>query len=208
VSTTLNAPASSGQANTPCVAVVGGVCTITGPNETGTWTRTSSGIFNVTATGPAGSVVGGLPAIFLPTTLGVEGFQCGAVSAALQAICVGVTVGNLLQGATVTVRFPLVGGGTAGVVGTVTGPAPPPAAAPASVPLVTLPLLPPPPPPAPPPLLPPPPLIPPAPLGSPFAAAPAPAGVPVVPEAESLPLLLGGLAAVGLWLAVRRRGRR
>ncbi len=119
-----NVPPSSGQPGVPCTTQIGGICTISGPNLQGSWTKTGSGTFTVTATGPVGTVIGGLPAIFLPTTAGVEGFQCGPVNAALQTTCTGATVGNLLQGATVTVRFPLVGGGTADVTGTASGPGP------------------------------------------------------------------------------------
>jgi hypothetical protein len=68
-----------------------------------------------------------------------------------------------------------------------------------------LPLLPPPLefiPPPPPPLLPPPP---PAAFGAPRAAF---AEVPVIPEADSLPLLLGGLATLGALAGWRARRRR
>jgi uncharacterized repeat protein (TIGR01451 family) len=207
VSTTLNVPPSSGQPNTVCTAVIGGVCIISGPNEQGTWTKTGSGTFMVTGTGPAGTVVGGLPAIFLPTTVGVEGFPCGPVTPSLQTTCTGTTRTDLILGAIVTVRFPLLGGGTADVTGTVTGPgvlAPsPPAPLPTAVSLVVVP--------PPPPLLPPlPPLPPPAPLLPPPALAPlaAPVEVPVIPEAASGLLVASGLAALsGLALLLRRRRR-
>jgi hypothetical protein len=69
------------------------------------------------------------------------------------------------------------------------------------------PLLPPPPlqflPPPPPPLLPPPPI---APMGASAQVQSPMASVPVIPEADSLVLLIGGLAALGLLAA--RRGRR
>jgi hypothetical protein len=64
------------------------------------------------------------------------------------------------------------------------------------------PLLPPPPPP--PPLLPPPPMAPP--MMAPPSAAAMP-GVPVIPEADSLFLLVGGLAALGGLVALRRMRR-
>jgi LPXTG-motif cell wall-anchored protein len=161
----------------------------------------------VTGTGPAGTVVGGLPAIFLPTTVGVEGFPCGPVTPSLQTTCTGTTRTDLILGAIVTVRFPLLGGGTADVTGTVTGPgvlAPsPPAPLPTAVSLVVVP--------PPPPLLPPlPPLPPPAPLLPPPALAPlaAPVEVPVIPEAASGLLVASGLAALsGLALLLRRRRR-
>ncbi|HEY7064421.1 MAG TPA: hypothetical protein VII06_23285 [Chloroflexota bacterium] len=117
-----NPPASTGQAGVPCTATVGGVCTISGA-ATGTWTRTSSGTFSVSATGPANTAPGSVPQIFLPTTAGVETFPCNAtgVVAPFTATCNGTTVGNLLAGATATVRFALVGGGTTDVTGLVIG---------------------------------------------------------------------------------------
>ncbi|HEY7061502.1 MAG TPA: hypothetical protein VII06_08490 [Chloroflexota bacterium] len=209
VPTNLNVPPSSGQVNTACVDVVGGVCQIEGPNVNGQWTRTSSGVFLATATAPASAFVGGFPAIFLPTTVRVEGFTCGAVTPALQATCLGTTGGNVLLGATVTVRFPLVGGGTFDVAGVVVAPAPapPPPAPAAATPVVLVrPLLPPAPPvlPPPPPLVPPPPPLPP--LGP--SVQPRPPEVPVIPEADPLLLLLAGLAALGALVSRRPRSRR
>src|SRR5262249_10059341 len=116
-----NPPPPSGQPGTPCTASIGGVCSLVGTNLQGTWTRTGSGTFTVTATGPADTVVGGLPAIFIPTTVAVEGFQCGPVTVAVQTTCTGTTIGNPLQGATVTVRFPIAGGGTSDVTGLIFG---------------------------------------------------------------------------------------
>jgi autotransporter-associated beta strand protein len=202
VPTNQNLPPLSGQPGVACTSPVGGVCTISGPDATGTWTRTSSGTFFVAATGPAGTLPTSVPAIFLPTTAGVEGFACSPVSAARQTTCGGTTVGNLLQGATVTVRFAQAGGGTATVTGTVSGSgAPAPAAGPAAATLL-VPLLPGPMPPlGPPPLLPPP-LAPTAPMLP--AAQPE---VPIIPEADGLLLLAAGLAAVGLLVRPwRRRG--
>src|SRR5262249_32756877 len=114
-----------GQANTPCAGVVGQTCTATG-NVTGTWTRTSSGTFSVTATGPAGTAPLSTPAVFLPTTTAVESFACTPVPAAapVTTTCNGTTVGNVLQNATVTVRFALAAGGTQGVTGAFVGPGP------------------------------------------------------------------------------------
>jgi hypothetical protein len=75
-----------------------------------------------------------------------------------------------------------------------------------SVPPPPLPLLPPPPldflSPPPPPLLPPPPPAP------PVAAAAAAPGVPVIPEADSLFLVLGGLSALGGFTGLRSLRRR
>jgi hypothetical protein len=88
-------------------------------SATGTFTITGSTTFSVTAIGPSGTLVGGIPAIFIPTTVTVEAVSCGAVTSALQTTCSGTTVGNPLQGATITVRFPLAGGSTSDVLGTV-----------------------------------------------------------------------------------------
>ena len=166
----------------------------------------------MTASGPAGAVVGGLPAIFLPTTIGVEASACGPVAAAQQTTCTGTTVGILRLGATVTVRFPLAGGTTGDVTGSVSGPGPlpvpTPLAAPGS-PAVVLPLVPPPRP-----LLLPP--LPPAPggplpmppLATAVGAVPLQPGVPVIPEATSLVLLGSGLVGLGALECYRRRRQR
>src|SRR5258707_15381039 len=96
--------------------------------------------FTLSATGPRGVAVGGLPAIFIATTFGpggpttLESFACGAVTAALQTTCSGTTVGTAVQGSTVTIRFPLAPGGTGDAAGVITG-------------VGAAPLLPPPPPP-------------------------------------------------------------
>jgi MYXO-CTERM domain-containing protein len=150
--------------------------------------------FTLSATGPAGVAVGGRPAVFLSTTRGlgapttVESFACSTVTTTLQTTCSGTTVGDAVQGSTVTVRFALTTGGTADVTGIITGVSPPP-------------LLPPPPPI----LLPPPsPLLP----VPPIAAGPASfAEVPVIPESDSVLLLVGGLAGLALLAALRRRRR-
>jgi autotransporter-associated beta strand protein len=208
VPTNQNLPPLSGQPGIACTSQVGGVCTLSGPNAEGTWTRTNSGTFFVAATGPVGTLIGTGPAIFLPTTAGVEGFACSLVTAARQTTCRGTTVGNVLQGASVTVRFAQAGGGTADVLGTISGPgalapaAGPAAAAPATTLLVPLlPALGPWPGP-PPPLLLPPPIAPTAPM----MPAPHPE-VPIIPEADGLLLLTAGLAGVGLLVQPwRRRG--
>ncbi len=123
VSTVLNVPPSTGVANTPCASVAGQICGVTG-GVTGVWTRGTPSPFSFTATGPANSLPGGTPAAFLPTTTAVEGFTCQqlGVSVPFNVTCTGNTAGNLLANATVTVRFPLLGGGTADVTGTVNGP--------------------------------------------------------------------------------------
>jgi hypothetical protein len=167
---------------------VGQVCTLSGA-VSGTWTKTGSGTFRLSATGPATTAPGGTPRVFLPTTNGVESALCTPVPvlAPFGTICTGTTTGDLRQGAVVTVRFPLVGGGTADVTGTVTGPGATGAGAAAAVTtpglLVTPPLLPPMLPSALPPLLPPAPpfLLPPA--VAPPGVRMAYPEVPVVPEA-------------------------
>src|SRR5262249_26464925 len=88
----------------------------------------SSGTFSFTATGPAGTAPLSTPAIFLPTTTAVESFPCTPVGATapFTTTCVGTTVGNVLQNATVTVRFALAAGGTQDVTGVIVGPGPAP----------------------------------------------------------------------------------
>jgi hypothetical protein len=215
-----NAPPSSGQAGTPCTTTAGGRCTTSGA-VAGVWTRTgpgSGGAFSFSAAAPAGVAPSGSPAIFIPTTSGVESAACAALSAAppFATACQGATRGNALQGATVTVRFPVAGGGTIDATSTLVGPtpvAPPPVAPPPSRPPLSIlvlpgaPLLPwPPLPPPPPILLPPPPLpllVPVAPVlperSSSFAE------VPMIPEADSLGLLLLGLGALGALRRLRRQ---
>jgi Calcineurin-like phosphoesterase len=227
-----NAPPSSGQPGLPCTMTVGGRCTTSGA-VAGSWTRTGSGsggAFAFSAGAAAGVAPSGTPAVFIPSTSGVESLACAALAAAppFTTSCQGATRGAALQGATVTVRFPVAGGGTIDVGGTLYGPpvvAPPQPLAPVSpfglpgVPCVGsfcavwLPL-----PPLPPIVLPPPPLpllIPVVPLGPERAgnAAEAPviperpssaAAVPVIPEADPLVLLALGFAALGVLLGLRR----
>jgi hypothetical protein len=114
-------PATSGQPGVPCTTQIGGTCSVTGA-VTGTFTKIGSMTFNVTATGPTTSAPRGVPAVFIPTTVGVESFGCTALplSAPFVATCTGTTRGDLLLGAIVTVHFPLTGGGTQDITGTVT----------------------------------------------------------------------------------------
>ena len=82
---------------------------------TGTWTKTSSGAFNLTATAPTGTQLfaNNQPTLFLPTTTNPNGeqFTCAAVaSGALTTTCTGVTVGDVLLGSSATVVFGSVGG--------------------------------------------------------------------------------------------------
>ncbi len=179
---------------------VGQTCTVTGAVN-GTLTRTGSMSFTLTATVPAGLVAGITPVAVFSTDLGIQAVACAAPAAGAGGTsytCTGTITGNALQGSTVALCFTAT---TTCLLGTVTGPGapilPPPP-----------PLLPPPPlqliPPPPPPLLPPPP---PAPAAMPPMAAP-PGGIPVIPEADSLFLLVGGLAALGAVAALRKyRGR-
>jgi acid phosphatase len=218
-------PATSGTPGVPAASAVGQTITYSGspPNSvSGTWTRTGSGTFAFTATNASAAIVpGSVPTLFLPTTVGNESgvplpgqaTVCTPVgaSAVFTTICRGTTVGNALLGAQVTVVFATAGGGTALSVGqpvAVPGPQNPTAAQPPPRAQVF-----------PPPLLPPPLLVPlpplaptflappPAAVGGPLAAAEPPPSVPVIPEADTLLLLVAGLGAGGVWLA-RRRGRR
>ncbi len=115
-------PPSSGQS--PCTTVVGQVCTVTGPQVSGTTTKIGSATFVITATGLVGAQVGGVPTVFIPTTVRVEQFPCAPVTASLTAQCSGQTVGDPLQGGTVTVRYPRASGDTADATGIVAGPGP------------------------------------------------------------------------------------
>src|SRR5581483_3120001 len=125
----VNPPLLSGQAGVPAASAIGQIVTVRGA-VSGTFRVVGSMSYTLLATGPAGTVVGGIPAVFIPTTAGVESFACGAVSVTLQTTCTGTTSGNVLQGATITVRIALAGGGTANVVGVASGPGPGTAAAP------------------------------------------------------------------------------
>jgi hypothetical protein len=206
-----------------CATTVGGVCQFqddpNGPGVLeGTATKIGSMRFTVTATSPVVPVAGSVPAVFLPTTIGVESFfvACSAVPAAapFTTTCTGVTVGDVLQGAVITVRFANAAGGVTNVTGIAVGPgagvaapivppAAPPLAQPAGAPPAAIPANPRPPlqfiPAAPAPLLPPR-----QPLQPPAAAVPF-AEIPVIPEADTLALLLGGAALLGAVALGRRR---
>jgi hypothetical protein len=161
-------------------------------------------------------------------------FACSAVTAGAQTVCTGRTNGDILLGGEFRVRFvtpgtaatgitpanftDLVGnafgpGVAGGVVGVAVPVAPPilnPGLPPA-IPQVGIPAVPRPPvqfiPAAPPPLLPPSTQI--GPLQQGVSGAPAAPPrypeVPVIPESDSLGLVLGGLAAVGAVALYRRR---
>ncbi|HLH26975.1 MAG TPA: hypothetical protein VK066_31000 [Chloroflexota bacterium] len=113
-------PPASGQG--PCATVVGQTCIIAGPQVSGTATKISSAAFVVTATGLVDGQVGGIPTVFIPTTVRVESFPCDPITSGQTARCSGQTVGDPLQGATVTVRYPRLSGDSADAAGRVTGP--------------------------------------------------------------------------------------
>jgi hypothetical protein len=198
----------TGATTNGCTILIGQTCQVTGA-ITGSATITGSASWNITvAAPPAGARVGGIPQAFALTTLNAVGlgegpFPCSAFAAGVATTCAFTTAGNPLTGTTVAVCYPPAAGGAAlplCVVGTVTGQN--------VVPPIIPPLLPPPPPP-PPPLLPPPLLLPPPPA-APMMTAPAQAfpAVPVIPEADSLILLVGGLVALGGLVGYRRLRRR
>jgi hypothetical protein len=111
-----------------CVTTVGGTCTINGSGTvTGIFVKNGSGVINVTAIAPPTAILNnGAPILFVPTTVGVESFTtCTAPTAAGGSVqCVGNTIGDALQGATVAVRF-VTTEGFQDVAGTVTGPGQP-----------------------------------------------------------------------------------
>jgi hypothetical protein len=160
----------------------------------GTGNVTGSMRWNLTATVPAGVVVGTIPVAVFTTTISPpnEGFACAPVVGGVGTVaCNGTTVGNALLGSTVTVVF--APGITA--TGTITGPG-------GSV--NNIPLLPPPPPP---PLLLPPPLLPPPP-GPVMQQMPAMPPVPVIPEADSFLLVAVGIIGIGTLAGLRAYRRR
>ncbi len=196
-----------GSAGVPCAGQIGQSCSVAG-TVNGTLTRTGSMTFTLTATVPAGLVAGITPVAVFSTDAGIQAVACAAPAAGAGGsayTCTGTITGNALQASTVALCFTAT---TPCLLGTVSGPG-------AAIIASTVPLLPPPPlqllPPPPPPLpLPLPPLPPPpaalAPPVAPIAPAALP-GVPVVPEADSILLLLGGMAAVAGVAALRRRRR-
>src|SRR5579883_759501 len=204
----------TGQQGVPCTHVGGGPCTGNANGLQVSGIQTSSMTWTVTATLPPAPPAGaGTPFFVINTTAGVGAVPCtggpaGAPAPGSVVNCTATTVGNAFQGAAAVLVFPGVGGAAGPAVGPaiVTGPGPAAAVAPAAA--AALPLLPPPPPvllpPPPSPLLPPPP---PAPAGAISQRAAFPE-VPVIPEADSLPLLLSGLAALGALAGWRARRRR
>jgi len=187
-------------------AQAGGQCQVTG-TVTGTFTNSGIGAgqtFSLTTAVPAGTGAGSVPVVVISTTTGVVAFPCTAIAiGTTTATCTGTITGQALQGSTVGICFPnaTVTAYTCSL-GTVLGPGP-------VILNNPLPLLPPPPlqfiPPPPPPLLPPPP---PAPIGGALTAASPMASVPVIPEADSIFLVVGGLVAVGALAGLRSLRRR
>jgi hypothetical protein len=118
-------PPTSGQANTPCAASAGQTCVVSG-GANGTFLAGPPRQFIISATGPALTAPGSTPTIFIPTGAGVESFPCTPVGPAgpFTTTCAGFPAGTLQQGATVTVRFALFGGGFQDVTGVVSGPGP------------------------------------------------------------------------------------
>jgi hypothetical protein len=112
-------PTLSGTPGVSGVTRVGGSVQF-GGGVVGSWTKTGSGAYNFTATGPTNTVPNSQPTIFIPTTVGVEGGPCAIVGATAPFVttCSGTTTGDILLGANVTVAFATVGGGTVNVVGT------------------------------------------------------------------------------------------
>jgi hypothetical protein len=199
----------SGTTGRACATQVGQQCTGTGGGLTATGRVTSSMTWTVSATLPAAPAAGaGTPIFVVTTTAGAEGVPCTPAPAAAPAAgsvvtCTATTVGNALQGAAAVLVFPGVGGAAGPAVGPaiITGPGPAAAVAALLPPLLPpgpppLPLLPPPPPP----LLSPPPTM----MGGTMRMP----EVPVIPEADSALLLLGGFAALGGLAAWRARRRR
>jgi hypothetical protein len=200
----------TGTVSNPCGIRIGVTCQVTGA-VTGSATITGSATWNLTvAAAPAGALVGVAPVAFALTTVNAvnpgEGpFPCTALAAAGGATtCAFGTTGNPLVGTTVAVCFATAAAPVC-VVGTVALSN----AAQAAIALPNLPILPPPPlefiPPPPPPLLPPPP---PAPTGAMAPSRAAFPEVPVIPEADSLFLVIGGLVALGGLVGYRRLRRR
>jgi hypothetical protein len=195
---------TQGQAGVPCATLIGQVCNNVGA-VTGTCNVTGSMTCTKTTTVPAGVGAGAIPIDVAVTTNGFEFIPCSPVLIGTTTVtCTGTLVGNLIQGSTNAICFP---GVVACNLGTVTGPG----GINNNFPLIlpNLPLLPPPPlefiPPPPPPLLPPPP---PAPMGGMMAPRTAAfPEVPVIPEADSLFLLVGGLVALGGLVGYRKLRR-
>jgi hypothetical protein len=121
-------PPASGTPGVPCTTSIGGGCAITGV-VTGRYTKSGAGgqvVANVAAA-PAGALPNAVPTIFIPTTANPNGeaFPCQPPALASGGtFCLVNTAGDVLQGATVTVDFPLAGGGFGNVTGIIAGSGP------------------------------------------------------------------------------------
>jgi hypothetical protein len=167
-----------------------GILPSAGDISSGTLTPTKSMAFRLTALVSAGVPAGTVPVAVFSTDAGIQAVACAATGpAGTPYTCSGIVAGNVLQGSTVALCFSVAAGCA---LGTVRGPG----AAPAGIGAGVVPLLPPPPPIVLPPL--PPPLMPVAPFARPAAE------VPVIPEVDSLALLLAGLLGLAAWVGRRR----
>jgi hypothetical protein len=212
----------------PCATVIGQQCPVTGTIQ-GSFGIDNGGM-TWTILVPAGLVpTGTIATVLIPTTvnpfgevlLGSAPAQACPAAPSTALVCTGVTTGIGLSGGTILVILP-----SGAVVATgVIQPAPPLPGAPpvifpgaqgiAAIPRVSIPAVPAPPvqfiPPAPAPLLPPIGPIPPLQGGQPPPVSrPVYPEVPVIPAADTLPLIFGGLALVGGFAALRgwRTSRR
>jgi kumamolisin len=179
-----------GTSGLPCAAQVGQTCQVAGA-ASGTLTRTGSMSFTLAATVPAGVVAGLTPVAVFSSDAGLLSAACAVPTGAPGSAytCAGTIAGNALQGSSAALCFAT---SAPCLLGTVSGPG-----------AATLPLVPPPLPnflpPPPPPLVP----LPPAPVGGPALPPTAPE-VPVIPEADTLPLLVGGLLTLAGLASLRR----
>jgi len=209
----------------PCATVIGLQCSITGTLATSFCTKTGS--MTCTINVPPGLVpVGTFASVLIPTTANPQGelligsgtaSACPAATANL-LVCSGVITGDALVGGTVLVILPSGAVVATGIIQLAPPfsplvPGPPPVIFPgaqgiSAIPRVAIPAVPAPPvqfiPPAPAPLLPPIGPIPPLPNGPSVASQPRYPEVPVIPEADTFPLIFGGLALVGGFAALRR----
>lgn len=192
-----NPPPVSGSGQPACDSL-DDTLTVSGA-VTGTGGRCSSFTLSINATGPTGTVIGSVPRVFIPVinldtgAVAVASFACGQTVPATRVVTCTVSdtvPGEVpIQGAMVTVRFQTING-TADITGTITGPGGVLRTGGAAA---LLPLLPPPVPLSPPPV--------------PAVLLPLPE-VPVIPEAEPLLLVAGGMAALGAGVVLRAWRRK
>lgn len=106
-----------------CGLAVGHICQVggdlTGSTVTPVANTGTAGSSQWRVLVPAGRIVAGATAtVFVPTTRGIEFFDCPAATAGAQTVCVGQTLGHALQSGTVRIHV----GNTAVAQGTVSGP--------------------------------------------------------------------------------------